>query len=52
MWVNIEITPEEIEELKNIDWIEVWSSKYNDCTEPVYNMIQTVITAHDSERSN
>ena len=49
MWIDVNVTSEEIEELKNIDWIEVWSSKYEDCSEPVVKMIDAVIAAHDSE---
>lgn len=49
MWIDVDVTSEEIEELKNIDWIEVWSYKYEDCSEVVVKMIDAVIAAHDSE---
>lgn len=47
MWIDVDVTSEDIEELKNIDWIEVWSSKYEDCSEPVVKMIDAVIAAYD-----
>ena len=49
MLIEVDVTSEEIEQLKSINWIEVWSSKYGDCDEPVARMIDAVIAAYDSE---